>query len=607
MSCLAYRQFESRPCGPRDRAIAAGPRTAMALFPAILIGLLTSSVASNVGPARASQCAGGGQYGVRWKWIENEQLDYDLPCERIEDAVGLSPTDFDAIFPWSDIKLCNVKRQTDGTSRVVDRSDPEFALDGTGGHVMVEIPKHYSRRYMSGGYEYRLISATPRSDFIVDPAFVENGRQIDKIYIGAYEAFVGDDGRMQSRSGVCPTADKTRVDYRKYARANGSGYGILDLRTLLLIQNLYLIEHADRNSQQALGNGWGKILQPARTCRCALPETQTNRLVTLRGSARTAADAMSNLFIGCAITITSYDLPAKVYHTGRSLTRVELDSPKAGLVSMYFDGAPIDTITDMCLGGAAQKTGRADRLAAHSGHGEFQGVPPLSSYRCAVKYRHMENLWGNVWCFIDGVNLSNGRAYICCNMDDYQSAVVTGKYLPAAIVQLLQDDNGDVGGDKEIHYLRNLGYDSHHPWLALPQDYTFQGRSSVPGASLRLRNGNFGDYYYLNTKATCYVHGGGFDHYWRCGLFTLRGWATDSLKWYLYGSRLIYKPLGSLGCGGQEQTGDSLVDSAKLALLTKEQDKQAERHTRRLRSDSWESTQYLFGDMPRRADRSNNH
>jgi hypothetical protein len=53
----------------------------------------------------------------------------------------------------------------------------------------------------------------------------------------------------------------------------------------------------------------------------------------------------------------------------------------------------------------------------------------------------------------------------------------------------------------------------------------------------------FGDYYYLNTKATCYVHGGGFDHYWRCGLFTLRGWATDTQKWYLYGSRLIYKPV----------------------------------------------------------------
>jgi len=106
----------------------------------------------------------------------------------------------------------------------------------------------------------------------------------------------------------------------------------------------------------------------------------------------------------------------------------------------------------------------------------------------------------------------------------------------------MQDDNGTVGGDREIHYLRNLGYDPQHAWLALPQDFTHQGQDAVAGASVLLRNGNFGDYYYLNRRATCYVHGGGFDHYWRCGLFTLRGWFTDTGRWYLYGARLIYKP-----------------------------------------------------------------
>ena len=210
---------------------------------------------------------------------------------------------------------------------------------------------------------------------------------------------------------------------------------------------------------------------------------------------------------------------------------------------MYFDGDPVDTTTDMCIGGAAQKTGWADKVTVHSGHGAYNGSPPDDHYRCAVKYRYMENLWGNVWCFIDGVNLSNGRAFFCENMDDYASQVTANTYKPAAIAQLMQNDNGDVGGPREVHYLRNLGYDRRHPWLALPKDYTYQDKSSVPGASASLRNGNFGDYYYLNTKATCYVHGGGFDHYWRCGLFTLRGWATDSAKWYLYGSRLILRPM----------------------------------------------------------------
>ena len=69
------------------------------------------------------------------------------------------------------------------------------------------------------------------------------------------------------------------------------------------------------------------------------------------------------------------------------------------------------------------------------------------------------------------------------------------------------------------------------------------GKTSLPGASMSLREGHFRDYYYLNAKATCYAHGGGFDHYWRCGLFTLRGWLTEQTKWYLYGSRLIYRPV----------------------------------------------------------------
>jgi len=492
---------------------------------------------------RATRSAKRGQYGVRWKRIENEAVDYDLPCERIEDAAGLSPGDFDRIFPWSDIKLCNVKKRSGKRHSITYSSQPGFALDGSNGNVMVEIPKHYSKRYIRDGYEYRLISAKPRPGFILDPAFVENSRTVKKVYVGAYEAHISADGKMESVSGVYPTADKTRIEFRTAAEAAGAGYGILDMRTLLMIQNLFLIEHAERNSQRAIGNGWGKILQPARTHRCALAEKGVNRLVTTCRPTQTAEHLLRGLFVGCAVTITSHDRPSTVYHTERSLTRVAVNSPKAGLASMYFDGEPVDTTTDMCIGGAAQKTGWADKIAGHSGHGAYQGGPPHEDYRCAVRYRHMENLWGNLWCFVDGLNFSDGHAFFCEDMRDYASGVTDNAYKPVAIDQLLQNDNGDVGGDREVHYLRNLGYDPRHPWLALPQDYTHQGKSSVPGASTKLRNGNFGDYYYLSKKATCYVHGGGFDHYWRCGLFTLRGWTTDSTKWYLYGSRLIFKPM----------------------------------------------------------------
>lgn len=485
------------------------------------------------------------RYGVRWKLVADEEVDYYLPCERIEAAVGLTAKAFDRIYPWSQVRLCKIVKLPDGSNKIIYRGEPEFASETVRGNIMVEIPKHYAKRHIHEGYEYRLIAAEPLPGFYVDPAFVEEGRELDKIYVGAYEAHIAADGRMESVSGVYPTADKTRVEYRGYARANGPGFGAFDIRTLLLIQNLFLIEHADRNSQRALGNGWGKILQPHRTHRCVREEKGVNRLITKPRSARTAAAVASDLFVGCGIEITSYEGSSKVYYTARTLTDIKLDDPEPGLVSLYFDGSPIDTTTDMCLGGAAQKTGLADAVAGHSGHGPFHGSPPYDNYRCAVKYRHMENLWGNLWCFIDGLNLSGARAFVCANMRDYRSGAIDNAYQPTAIRQLLQDDNGDIGGSREIHFLKNLGYDPRYPWLALPQDYTYPGLSSLPGKSEPLRNGNFGDYYYLNTKATCYVHGGGFDHYWRCGLFTLRGWSNDSHRWYLYGSRLIYKPVPS--------------------------------------------------------------
>lgn len=127
-------------------------------------------------------------------------------------------------------------------------------------------------------------------------------------------------------------------------------------------------------------------------------------------------------------------------------------------------------------------------------------------------------------------------------MEHYENGILSNAYKPVSITQQIQTDNGDIGGEREVHFLKNFGYDPKYPWLALPQNSVYADKSSVKGASLLLRNNHFGDYYYLSNDAKNYVHGGGFDHFWRCGLFTLRGWQGDTRTWYLYGSRMIFKP-----------------------------------------------------------------
>ena len=482
-------------------------------------------------------------YGVRWKQIVDEVADYDLPCERLGTAAGLKVADFDRVFPWSEIKRCKVIPQSDGPARVIHEGEPGFDDVKVAGHLMVEFPKHYSRREVRDGMESRWVSKSKLPGFYVDPVFIEKGKELEHVYVGAYEAFIGEDGRMMSVSGVHPTPDLTRVEYRRHARENGRGFGTFDLRTLLMLQNLFVIEHADRNSQRAVGNGFGKVLQPVRTYPCVRPERGSNRFIAAMTKGMTLKTIENGVFVGGSVLATSHQSVKDVILGSRVLKAIKFNDADPGLVSFYLDGRPFDTTTDMCLGGSPQMTGLSDAIAGHTGHGEFHGSPPYDSYRCAVKYRYMENLWGNLWCFVDGVNLAGGIAYVSDDFSGYESGVTSGSYVAAGISSVLQNDNGDIGGPREIHFLKNLGWNPEKPWLALPQDCTYEKLAALPDQSLRLRSGHFGDYYYLNAQASCYVHGGGFDHYWRCGLFTLRGWSSDSQRWYLYGSRLVYKPL----------------------------------------------------------------
>ena len=117
----------------------------------------------------------GSEYGVRWKLIVDEVADYDLPCERLGDAAGLTTKDFDRVFPWSQMQLCKIITDADGVRRICHAGEPDFVSEKVRGNVMVEIPKHYTKRVVSDGCEARFISSARLPGYYVDPAFVENG------------------------------------------------------------------------------------------------------------------------------------------------------------------------------------------------------------------------------------------------------------------------------------------------------------------------------------------------------------------------------------------------------------------------------------------------
>src|SRR5690606_971103 len=127
-----------------------------------------------------------------------------------------------------------------------------FTLDGANGDVMVEIPKHYVKRYRENGYEYLLISGTPRDGFILDPSFVENGKVLEKIYVGRYNN-VFESNIPYSKTGVYPSGHVGLSSAITRTESKGKGYSVLDFRTLSTIQKLFLVEFATRDSQSVMG------------------------------------------------------------------------------------------------------------------------------------------------------------------------------------------------------------------------------------------------------------------------------------------------------------------------------------------------------------------
>jgi hypothetical protein len=168
----------------------------------------------------------------------------------------------------------NSAQKLDGTSSV---------LTGADGMVMVEIPKFYTRREVSGTYVTWSISAVPLPGFTLHPAFTKNGVEVNFRYYSAYDAcafdvssstFISGLNRdnavsntpnvdvtastgdvLASVSGVYPMVGLTRAQFRTIAANRGTGWRQLDWTLWSAAQMLYLVENQSFFSQNILGAG----------------------------------------------------------------------------------------------------------------------------------------------------------------------------------------------------------------------------------------------------------------------------------------------------------------------------------------------------------------
>ena len=167
---------------------------------------------------------------------------------------------------------------------------------------------------------------------------------------------------------------------------------------------------------------------------------------------------------------------------------------------------------------AAVQTGRTDGVKTASGSDTSN-----TDGKHACKYRGIENPWGNVWKWCDGINFQEDgnteKVYICLDPTKYESDKYISPYMYVA------DTVYDNGG-----YLSKIEYFDKFPLLG----YTV----AEDGAN----NSYYCDYSYNCGNSVLSVGG-----YWGSGLNAgLWDWGGDddsSGSYSYFGGRLCYKPL----------------------------------------------------------------
>lgn len=139
--------------------------------------------------------------------------------------------------------------------------------------------------------------------------------------------------------------------------------------------------------------------------------------------------------------------------------------------------------------------------------------------KIAVNYRGIENMWGNKWAWIDGLNMIAATPFIC-NSYSFADNTTTG-YTRIAF-----------SCPSPNNYQSALGYDSTNDWVLLP--------SEASGAD---QNSAIGDYVYTYTGNLAARLGGSWTNSSYVGVFCWDVNGDASSRYRTVGARLMYVPL----------------------------------------------------------------
>jgi hypothetical protein len=429
-------------------------------------------------------------YGAEWTKVASPAMTRTGSAVGMTAAAGIGSqavtNSFDSAYPWNAIRP-----ETDSL-----------------GNTFMRIPKFYIRKTDEANL-YRIeVSGVQHVGFYLPACFYDftNSRELPYVDFGKHLGSL-DGTKLASKPNVFPLNTKSIVQFRDYARANNAGgllgYQQLDVHAHDVLSALFTVEFATLNSQAIMpGYTTGSY---SATHVATAAETGANRLVL--------ATAFADTFrVGGSIGIGT-SLGGQQVAINRTITAIDVVDASNKAIS--FDGAAVNIALGNIIYSTAWKAGFSSGIAAPSGCITAND----GKYPCA--YRGIESPWGDIWQFVDGVNINERQAWVAANAADYASNLFAAPY-----VQL-----GYANGSTD-NYTTALGYDAASPFAQFPTVNTGGGATTY-----------YSDYYYSTTGQRIARVGGN----WYLGSAAgLRYWhlgGASSDAGVLIGGRLIRKPL----------------------------------------------------------------
>ncbi|MBR5139821.1 MAG: hypothetical protein IKV16_02080 [Clostridia bacterium] len=403
-----------------------------------------------------------------------------------ETAGNIEYSDFDACYPYSEMKECNLL--SDGS--VIYRGDLGFSREK---NTFIEVPAFYFKRIVTDGVEEWYISGKKHEGFFLEPWFIgENGEKISHRYIAKYEGCDFSE-EIVSATGKLPKRGYTIDEFR--AAVNARGFSLCSVYAYLAITHLFVIECGTVNSQSI--NSGVSYAPYSSVGYCLVRESSHSSVAAVSHTPRwDAVEVGTTLYVS--------EQRGGDLSVSRRLISKEV---RGDLLYLTLDGEPLDFIAEITrVYPSAFATGACDGLKY------VNGRPSDNEYISSFVYRGIENIYGNTWEFMDGASFSS------------ESLKVS---LFGVELSFLSPYNNSLG-ESGRGFIAELGCDAEKPYATFP---------SQIGAPAKTHY--FSEWSTMVTEGNAsIVFGGGWDHFFCNGIFCLRCLGKNAKNW-LYGYRAM--------------------------------------------------------------------